>query len=138
MIGRIPAVLSIGLLLLLSACTHYGPMNRDLVSLDPALGEAVDVKNAEVAVAISRDDGAIAIVGRDGVKPQACRPPANQARHARFPKDAEPCRLLDGSTVKVEEIQTAYVTIIRYQTNPTCYTIISVINGRRYFHEYCL
>lgn len=39
--GRIPAVFTISLLLLLSACRQYGPMNRKSVSLDPALAKAL-------------------------------------------------------------------------------------------------
>lgn len=136
--GRIPAVLSIGMLLLLSACSHYGPMNRNLVSLDPDLGKAIDLENAEFGVAVAKDDAAVSIVGRDGRELQLCRPPADQAGHASFPKDAPPCRLLDDNKVTVQRIQKADITVIQYEINPTCYTIISVINGRVYYHEYCL
>lgn len=136
--GRIPAVFAISLLLLLSACSQYGPMNRKSVSLDPALGKAIGAGDAEFAVAVGKRDGAVAILGREGIEPQACRPPADQAKRASFPKDAPPCRLLSASQVKVEEIQQADITVIKYQVNPTCYTIISVINGRVYYHEYCL
>lgn len=136
--GRIPAVFAISLLLLLSACSQYGPMNRESVSLDPALGKAIGVDDAELAVAVRKQDGALAVLGLEGREAQACRPPGDQARHASFPKDAPACRLLGGAQVKVEEIQQADITVIKYQVNPTCYTIISVINGRVYYHEYCL
>ena len=138
--GRIPAVLSIGLLLLLSACTHYGPMNRDLVSLEPTLAKKLDVENARLSVSLDEKGRAIAILGRNGAELEACRAPEPDERQGQHRKGADSlpvCDLLAGKTVTVDSVSTVTITEVEYQLNPHCFLVKITLLGTDTYAQYC-